>query len=158
MDDAAALQRHYASPHFMACQPRWNLAGRTIVVLGDVYFTDCAMRTICMDTARGVRFYGRAGASALTGTAWGELFAISFYPEDHASIVATVTAIRDSGWADSIRGWQLYRQLNRLPLHTHTFAANDRFVEINDFTDDFDFPADYDTWTANWQRQRRQCH
>lgn len=156
MADADALERHYASPHFMACRARWNAAGRTVVVLGDVFFTERAMQTICSDTTRGVRFYGREKASTITGTPWGELFAISFYPDDHGPIVNASDELRER--CETVRGWQLYRHLNDLPLDAfpNVIADNDRFVEINDFTDDFDFPNDYDTWITRCDIARRK--
>lgn len=157
MSDAIALDKHYATPHFMACQMRWNAVGRTVVVLGDVFFTEQAMRTICHDTVRGVRFYGREQASVITGTPYGELFAISFYPEDHDTIVQAFAEITER-YNNTVRGWQLYRHLNGLPLEMtqNALADNDRFVEINDFTDDFDFPSDYETWMARLESFRRK--
>lgn len=158
MKDIAALERHYALPHFMACRARWNDAGRTVIVLGDVYFTTEAMDRICNDD-RGVRFYGRSRASETTGTPWGELFAISFDPDDHSAIDAAYEALRSTCGERTIRGWQLYRHLNGLPPYVtdcrNPIADNDRFVEIDDFTDDFDFPSDYDNWICRWNSRSR---
>jgi hypothetical protein len=35
---------------------------------------------------------------------------------------------------------------------THIHVVGRRFVEIDDFTDDFDYPDDFDTWLSNYRR------
>jgi hypothetical protein len=43
--------------------------------------------------------------------------------------------------------WEVYRLLNNINLAKHD--VTNYFVEINDFTDDFDFPNDYNGWIRN---------
>jgi choline kinase len=61
---------------FMSSQTIWS-DDRTVLVFGDVYFTDEAVETIMSDTKQW-RFYLRKEASEITGKPWREIFGISF--------------------------------------------------------------------------------
>ena len=61
---------------FISSQTIWS-DDRTVLLFGDVYFTDEAVETIMSDTKQW-RFYLRKGASTVTGKGWREIFGISF--------------------------------------------------------------------------------
>ena len=52
------------------------------------------------------------------------------------------------GRSNRCKGWEVYRYLHSIPLDEHRVTGN--FLEINDFTEDFDFPKDLKTWLRNY--------
>lgn len=132
----------------------WAEDARTVLLLGDVYFTDAALRRIMADPHRRFRAYGRASRSRTTGCQWGELFASSWWPEQHSTMdrhLSTVHAARAAGTVTRPPGWMLLRAWQGSPLHLHR-VARPWFVEIDDDTDDLDYPADYDRHPATRRR------
>lgn len=126
----------------------WNPEGRTIVLWGDVFFTDKAVRKIVTHNPPKWSMYGRFGPSHITGCEYGELFAFSFTPKMRADIeiaLHTLAVRRRYDLIGRIGGWELYRLLSGASdLNAHIRYKN--FVEINDETEDFDFPHDYERW------------
>jgi hypothetical protein len=131
---------------FDSTRALWNENGPTALMLGDVFFSDLAIRKIFgLATQRRYMAFGRHGGSKVTGTPYGELFAHTFWPEqipmldEHLQIVERARAeqniLRPHGWMllRSIQGDRLNRHIVRAPY----------FQEINDWTDDIDFPEDY---------------
>lgn len=141
--------RHVREPgasEYASTRDLWSEDGRTVLLLGDVYFTDRAISTICGDRRRGFRAYGRRGASRVTGTPYGELFAASWWPEHHEQMdrhLATVHAARSAGTVTRPPGWLLLRAWQGTPLGTHIVKRGRYFVTIDDLTDDIDTAADY---------------
>lgn len=135
---------------FEASQPLWNEDGRTVLLLGDVYFTQEALDTIMGHKGRDYRAFGRYRASEITGTPYGELFAASWWPVNHHDLVRhldTVHSTRAAGTVTRPPGWMLLRAFQGTPLGKHLVNSS-WFTEINDETDDIDFPADYDRHPA----------
>lgn len=160
--DADGLERrarlHHRSPdepsEYASTRDLWAEDVRTVLLLGDVYFTDTAMRRIMRDPHRRFRAYGRAARSRTTGCTWGELFASSWWPEQHATMdrhLATVHAARAAGTVLRPPGWMLLRAWQGTPLHMHR-VRRPWFAEIDDDTDDLDYPADYDRHPATRRR------
>lgn len=137
--DPSRLNEYWASV------PYWDQGGRTVLLLGDVWFSEESLKTI--STPReGLCFYGRFSGSKLTGTPWGELFACGFDSADQAFLMnhmehslAEYRSLR----ANRHTGWEILRSVQgQTNLNKH--KVNSRwFVEINDLTDDIDFPACY---------------
>ena len=121
----------------------WDEDGRTVLLLGDVYFTDRAIRTIRDHNENAYRVFGRRGGSNFTGTPYGEIFAVSWWPEQHALLDQHLDRIAGMTKA----GWRLLRSIQGTPLGRHT-TRRPWFVRVNDWTDDFDFPADYERHPA----------
>lgn len=144
---------HRAGPgcrnEFESTRPVWDADGVNVLLLGDVYFTDAALACVFSRAAEGFRFFGRAGASRITGTPWGEVFAQSW--TDSAQMGRLTEAVRceqDAGRADpSKHGWTMLRLLQGTPLREHTVHPP-WWVEIDDATDDLDFPDDYERHPA----------
>jgi len=112
----------------------------TLLFWGDNYFTDEAMDIIFADK-NPFRFFGRAGGSQLTGKPYGEIFAVKANKMifDKARELEAM-----SGELQRCATWELYRLICRFPLTQH--IVGDYYTDINDWTDDFDYPADYDKW------------
>lgn len=117
---------------------RWG--SRTICLLGDVYYTDAGVAAIA-DCKKPVAFYGRRGASRITGKSHGELVAMAWVKEYDALMIRACL-----NWKDRPLLWSPYRDfalLWHLGLD-YLQAKPDVLVEIDDETDDFDVPEDYD--------------
>ena len=144
---------------FLNSRSLWNPTGRTVVAYGDVYFTEAAVDRIAGHAAREWTLFGRSAGSALTGCPWGECFAQSFWPEhvaEHVAALHRVVALRTAGGLDRCGGWEHYRAMLGVPdaeLSRH--VVRDRFVEVDDWTDDFDHPEDYDRFLLRRARRGR---
>lgn len=140
---------------FLSSAHLWG--GRTLVVFGDVFLTDEAVNLVVglEDT---LTAFGRFGPSPLTGTPYGELFAFNFPESEHDRVKAALWELdgwHQSGLIDRSAGWELYRRLNGATVRNvrkhRRLSGPCRFVDVNDWSDDFDFPEDYDRWM---QRRR----
>lgn len=147
---------------FLSSKDLWNDKGRTIVLYGDVYFTNEAIDTILSFSDKEWTLFAREGASSITGTPWGECFALSFYPKDHKrmeEMLHYIATLWKTGVIKRCGGWELYRAMtgrrDKKVRHPHTITTN--FVEINDFTEDFDRPEDLDMWLKNRAKTKRIC-
>lgn len=143
---------------FLSSKSLWNTEGRTIVLYGDVYFTEEAINTIVDFEKREWTLFAREKASSYTGTQWGECFAQSFYPEHiekHEQKLNEIANLKKQGKLKRCGGWEHYRAMTgQENLNKHTVTTN--FVEIDDWTEDFDFPKDLEEWLKNrkiWLRK-----
>lgn len=144
----AGAVRHARDPgasEYDSTRDLWNESGRTVLLLGDVYFTAAAIRVIGAWGRRAYQVFGRRGASRITGTPYGEIFAASWWPEHHAQMdkhLATVHAVRAEGDVTRPPGWMLLRAWQGTPLHRHVVRSR-YFTQIDDLTDDVDRAEDY---------------
>lgn len=148
------IPQHTAGYHdadkFMSSRDQWNQDGRTVVLYGDVYFTDQAMKTIAEFEEPKWQLFCRPYPSEITGKPWGECFAQSFHPqhiEAHTHALTQIIELYQNDYLQRCGGWEHYKQMLGL---THvdmaildTYFPNDEFMTIiDDWTDDFDFPWD----------------
>lgn len=136
---------------FLSSRYIWNTVGRTVIVYGDVWFSEEAVETITSHESEEITFFGRAWGSKLTGTPWGELFAVSLTPETVERAEASLKHLaRLYKRSPSIRagGWEWYKHLHGLPIDPSQHSVAGGFVEINDWTDDIDYPEDYQRWIS----------
>ena len=132
---------------FLSSMDLWNEDGRTVVLYGDVYFTDEAMDTITEYKSKDWTLFARPYESKFTGCKWGECFAQSFYPKDIEKHYKALLVIRDQFKLGNIKrcgGWEHYRQMEGFNLTEHLVGK--RLYEIDDFTEDFDSPEDYNNF------------
>ena len=138
---------------FLNSSPLWNLSGRTIVFYGDVYFTEEAMDTIINWYDMKWTLFARFGASKFTGTKWGECFAQSFYPQaipKHRDMLIYIAALMNDKVIRRCGGWEHYRAMNGArEKNVSKHIKYKRLVEIDDWSDDFDYAQDYDRWIEN---------
>jgi hypothetical protein len=136
---------------------KWSKDDKTVILFGDTFFTDEAMEKIMTNQSTKWTVYGRVMGSPFTGKEYGELYGVSFYPESIGHMVECierVAKLHDRGAIDSANLWALYRAMHNFPddlMNSH-FAGTD-FVEINDFTEDFDWPQDYDKFIERWENK-----
>jgi hypothetical protein len=131
----------------------WDLNGRTLQVYGDVAFTDAALDTICGDAVRRWQLYGRHGRSSVK--AYGEIFAIGFWPEHHDAWQAALTEafrLKEQRVTRRAGSWEGYRILGGAEgaaVDEHRLYP-DLMTEIDDRTDDFDTPEEYAALVRLW--------
>jgi hypothetical protein len=136
-----------------------ELEGPIIGLLGDCFYSDDAMDQIVRSQEK--RFFGRPGISYITGGR-AELFAWTWnHAKDWAIQEQAIAAAIEQANADPAKRdaagtpygglWQLYRGMVGLPLDSD--IVEDHFVTIDDFTDDFDTPEEYQAWCARYSRR-----
>jgi len=98
---------------------------RTVHLLGDVYYSDEAMETICADERREWMYYARFGAATLYECDHGEGWGIGFYPEhfvehDNALrlVIDAYRSSTDKNYLLSL-GWPHYRLMAGLDPCDH---------------------------------------
>jgi hypothetical protein len=114
------------------------------MVFADVYFTDDAVERI-MNDPYGLSFYLRSKGSHLTKKLWKEIWGIGFEGSSIPILESAILKIIESKENYSAGGWRLHDQLTQ---DKQKFNS----VEIDDWTEDFDFPVDIDTWEKRRKR------
>lgn len=139
----------HGSSEFDSSRDFWSEEDRTVLLLGDVYFSDLALRRIMGYAEHNYRVFGRHGGSMITHTPYGEIFAHSWWPEHHREIDRHLENV-EAGRAEGImrpHGWMLLRSFQGGKLNRHIVMSS-YFTEINDWTDDIDFPEDFERHPA----------
>lgn len=135
---------------YRATRSLWSENDRTVLLLGDVYYTNHAIDTIAAYTERRYRGFGRRNRSRITGCRYGELFAASWWPEHHTTMdthLKTIEAHHADGTITRPTGWMLLRAWQGTHLARHMVLPA-WMTRIDDETEDWDFPHDYDTHPA----------
>lgn len=143
-----ALPTHTAcdTDKFLSTQPHWHRSAQTLIMYGDVWFSDAALAALAEPVAD-FRFVGRPGHSSITGSAYGELFGVALSPARHGYMLDAIENVRRlllRGQVQRGGGWELYRRCVGLSLREH--KLNGHFRTVDDWTEDFDFPQDYVRW------------
>lgn len=139
-----------APNELVSTQWLWARTGRTVLLLGDTFYTDEAIGTIAGFTPRRWQMFGRSGPSTLTGSPWGEIFGYSWWSQQAPMLLDNLKWVWFAchlGIAHRFLGWEVLRSIQGTPLNEHTVDPA-WFTEINDLTDDLDFPRDYDRHPA----------
>ena len=134
---------------FLSSCEQWSDT-KTVIIYGDVYYTDEAVKIIATND-RPWCFYLREGASQITGKAWGEIFAFSFVGSLNRFILENLKNISFKPVRRNISkpaGWTLLRYMLNVQKTKDIFVPEHSYAYINidDWTDDFDYPWDLDTW------------
>lgn len=121
---------------------------RSIIVFGDVVFTDAAVKRIMENRTEDWTVFGRSTDSQITGTRWAEYFAIELNwgsREQGKEAVNQVVSYFISGEWHRASAWEWYYHMEKMPYHIPNPAnvpTGPHWVEINDGTDDIDFADD----------------
>lgn len=124
---------------FWSSRDIWS-DGKNIMVFADVYFTDEAVELIMNDTEN-LSFYLRSKGSILTKKPYAEIWGIGFDGLSIPILDSEISKIIQSKENYSTGGWRLYNQLIE---NKHKVNS----IWIDDWTEDFDFPKDIDTWES----------
>lgn len=127
----------------------WPSDDRTLIVLGDVWFTDAAVGAITAPQTTWC-LYGRPARSAITGKTHDEQFAVGFEPAEQHRVIRSgeiggrmarerqIRWCRFPQWFHLMHGLRDRRAVDRRPD-----VALGHFVVIDDETDDIDTPEDF---------------
>lgn len=130
----------------LAVRSMWSDRGRTVILLGDVYYTDTAMRTIIDHAGNEPHLFARFTGSRITGKTWAEPFANSFLAEHraaHERSLRTVQTLKDRGRIKRAGLWEAYKlDHHRLLPFTYRTSNLGHATVIDDWTEDFDFAKD----------------
>jgi hypothetical protein len=85
--------KNFDADKFLNSAHLWNPSGRTIILYGDVYFSDDAMHRIMNYDVRQWTLFARFGASKLTCKKYGECVAQSFFPSIFPSTLMRLTQL-----------------------------------------------------------------
>lgn len=126
-------ESHQSKPAYWASKPIWTSESnvRNIILFGDVYFSEYAMKIISItnnNIDNNLIFYGRENSSPVSRCPYGELWGLSF----------NKTIYNDLQLYES--GWELKDKFN-----------NSIFIEIGGICEDFDYPSDYDNWIDQYK-------
>jgi len=153
--------KHIKLPAIYTCHNIWNNNGKTILLFGDIFFTEEAIKKIINKSYYNplkILFYGRKGSSTLTNKNYGEIFGMSFSNIKNKIILKNLEELRSKYEKKEIKRfltWELYKKLNNINLNSSSFKFNNNFININDFTEDFDFPYDYINWIKKYNKYKK---
>jgi hypothetical protein len=97
-----------------------------------------------MKDSREFTFFLRMEGSKITDKPWGEIFSIAFNGSFSEKLKETILEIVTSNAPLTAGGWHLFNKLK--PQYESDF-----FIEIDDWTDDFDYPIDL----THWENKRK---
>ena len=107
---------------------------------GDVYYTEEAINTIINTPTDEILFFGSHV----------EIFAVKVVNKDlfyqHKNRVKDLFL---TGKINRCIGWEVYRSLNNIPFNEHKIT--NRYVYIEDGTDDIDYPEDYENFKKRYE-------
>ena len=127
-----------------------------LVLLGDVIFSETCVKKIYDEIfKKEFNVYGRKYNSTITGGKWGELFAFYIPQEFKHTFIDSVTVVERlhaNNTLNRFSGWEVISYIysnGKQDDIAHIF--NNRlfpasFIEIDDTTEDLDYPEDYDTY------------
>jgi hypothetical protein len=141
--------KNHEADKFLSSSNCWN--DDTMIIYGDVYFSDDAITKITEYRGTGYRLFCNPYPNKITGTNWGECYAI-YIPFEWTGAVklALVDLIRlyDERGLYKIGGWELTRfMMGAKNLNKHLLSS-DLYYVIQDETDDIDYPDDYERLCA----------
>lgn len=124
----------------ISSRPLWR--ERTIILLGDVFFTGKSLHRI-LDCTSPVAFFGRPWPSVYSGCDHGEIFAVSFSCDGIDVVLHRAKLVRcaakNGSWGNF---WELYHATTGIELDSNHIESH-LFTVIDDLTNDFDTPKDY---------------
>ncbi len=125
---------------YYAVVPLWNTEGRTIIAYGDTWYDDLFVSRVRLMDDRRWLLFGRGSRSTVTGKPYPEYFAESFWPEHHHERLEFLR--------------KYVARFRTQPAGMHNGVMDIMWkkehpsdvVEVNGWTEDFDFPKDLDEW------------
>ena len=128
-----------------------------LILLGDVLFSEDCIEKIYNHSKEEFKVYGRKYKSKITNKPHGELFAFYIpqtFIKDFIESILRVEQLFKQGIISRWSGWELisYIYSNNTPSKMQHIFNNrlfpESFIEIDDYTDDFDTPEEYDKFVS----------
>lgn len=128
----------------------WGAANNSdsILLLGDVCFSDAAIDTILSSYNRGMSFFGRREANPITGKPNKEIFGLRIWgpPADFNWVRSELFKCLQTYPVKKTKLWDFY--------HLVAMYSTIPFVVISDFTDDIDSVSEYNYF---WKKMDKSC-
>lgn len=123
-------------------RPHWQWAGRTWIVWGDVWLSEAGARAMFEPDQPSIAWYGRSGRGMLTGKRYRELWGLSFEVDAQLELVEALMRAnrRCLEQREKPLAWLVLEERRRASGEPH------ELVEIDDRTEDFDYPRDLVRW------------
>lgn len=122
----------------------WDDRRRMVLLFGDVWWTRDGLASALAHRGR-----WRAFGYFEPDNTGGELFGFSFPPGSLATVRRALDAVGAAHLADQRGGWMLYRQLCGVDLTAQ--GNHGHWIVVDDWTEDMDFPSDWDAWSRRWE-------
>ena len=162
------INNSFAYPDYelFLCNSYFNQDGHTIILFGDVYYSEKIIKHLIFNQSKSWHYYARKRFSEITGSIYGEHFGWHFHSSQnkklleagHKACEITLDLVKrsENGERISRQEWNMqdsasitYRVLCNLnvldPYSTEYF----HWVEWDDETEDFDYPIDWERWSNN---------
>jgi|SRR4030042_149132 len=146
-------KRRYITETLLSSYPLWGTMW-TIILLGDVYFSDETINTIISNRdKKEYCFYGRVS----------EIYALTYTDKD--IVASNLISVINNAENSICRGklWDLYYSLSGMPLSKSGEGRipmeesfdEEHYVTIKDSTDDFDIVERYTQWHKEYVNNER---
>ena len=123
---------------------------RTLVLLGDVYYSEAAILTI-VEFERDLGVFGRPSRNRFTHKRR-EIFALSIGSNGASDVVRNASVVLKYAVAGGEgKLTQLYHSLVGFPFERYDMYEREVFMTIDDLTDDFDYPTHYDRFLHRYR-------
>ena len=130
--------------------PMLRAVGDDLVILfGDVFWDAGSLEKV-LKRRKTWKIIGRHGASEQTGKPWGEIFGMYIPKEEFGTVLDAIISLNSKDVEVEHGLWYLYRYMCGVPLgelSDVSFKEREHAIWIDDWTEDFDFPEDYDRFT-----------
>lgn len=133
---------------FLSSREYWARECDTVLLYGDCFFSEDALRVILGTSVDDWSLFARFSGSELTGSQWPEIFAFRIargFQGAFEQAGEQLIALYRSRQLRRIGGWEFYAQLTGRDVSCPAVFAGNAVV-INDWTEDFDTPAEFDSW------------
>lgn len=155
----------YSDHEFKSTMGLLNENGITVILYGDVYYSDKFIKHIVENKSNDWHYYGRRMGSQITGKMWGENFAWYFNNNHIQDLVnrgiqavnITKELVNNTNknpngtkypWIMEESSKMTYRLMAGLDYEDPHQVDKHHWVEWNDETEDFDFPEDWINWSS----------
>lgn len=128
----------------------WSTTERTVILLGDTYYSGAFIHALLSDDTDHWHFYARFEPNERKP--YGEGLAWVIHPSAHEHLDNARAAVKqkvEMGQHSRASGWEVYREACGLPIWLHArewVHAIEPAPEILGVTEDFDTWEEYDAW------------
>lgn len=143
---------------FYAAKGIWDIHG-TVFLYGDVFYTEEAMKLILKTPVDRFCFFGQFNVSPLTGHG-GEIYGVKIIGHEgfilFGEAILSVFMHKELGKGNN-GAWEIYRYMcgaRNVAINRNELYGRAHYVEIADFTDDFDTPEHYERWLEVYNANR----
>jgi choline kinase len=165
MDPPLNTNFSYPDYELFLCHEYYNKSGITILLFGDVYYTESIVKDMISRNSTNWHYYARKRFSEITGSIYGEHFGWYFHDsqiqklltagEKACEITKDLVHRSENNENISRQQWNMqdsasitYRILCNLnPLNPYQNEGY-HWIEWDDETEDFDYPSDWERWSS----------